>query len=603
MTLPPFNEAELEQYATPKSFQRGEQYYLHRAVQSLTQRGQLLLATVEGSEDDPYQVGVQFEGDEIASAHCTCSYDYGGWCKHIVATLLTYLRQPSKLEERPTLDQLLTGLSPEQTQQLIQELVADHPELLDEIDRIVNRLAPAPLLSQSSRSAPQQPQHRTPQYRTIDAAPYRRQVRQLLRDAVRNAEEGWDEELVPRELFDLIDEARMLTEQGEGHNAIAILEAMTQACVESWEDVEQYGADNDEIVPFLNEIWTEAILVTELTPPEKVDLKFNLEGWQDEWSADFAMSLEALRQGWDYPPLQRVLQGEISSSGVWEGEAPYYADDLALIRLKILESQKKYSQYLYLAEAEGRSEEFLVMLARLDRIDTVMEVADQRLKTMEQAFALAQALLGQGATQEALQIAQRGLILDGNCEYKLAQWTSELASDLEEVDIALAAKIKAFQAQPIFVDYQKIETMAGEDWGFLKEDLLDYLRSYNGWGLGTREAKVSIFLKEGLVEDAIAVVSDLSSYSSDLLIQQVMDAAIPQQPDWVIENAKRRAEAIMDAKKAEHYHHAAKWLQKVRAAYAQAGKSAEWSAYRQQLIQTHVRKRKLMGFLQQRELS
>ena len=592
MSIPQLSETTLQCYANPKSYQRGEAYYHEGAVLSLTQRGQLLLATVEGREFHPYHVTIQFEGDEIASTECTCPYSFEGWCKHIVATLLTCLRQPAKIEERPTLEQLLDRLNEVQTQQLLQELVADHPELLDRIERLTNHLAPSRIQSQPSQSSPRPP---------IDLTPYRSQVRRILRDAVRYLEEGWEDEPIPEELFDLIYEAQMFAERGEGKTAIAILEAITQACVENWDEVEEYGADNDEVAQTLNEIWTEAILITELTPPEKVELQTNLESWQDEWSADLAMSLEALRQGWDYPPLKQVLQGKTTQSGAWEGESPYYARDLALIRLKILESQKRYPEYLHLAQAEGQTEQFLTMLARLDRIDAAMEAADKQLASMEQAFALAQVMLGQGATDQALQIAQRGLILSGNCKYELATWTSNLAEELEETQTALAAKIKAFQAKPTFTDYRKVETKAGEDWAILKEDLLEYLCSYSDWGMGIEEAKVDIFLHEGLVDDAIAVVNDLSSYNSEI-IHRVMEAAIFKHPDWVIENAKRRAESIMDAKKAEHYHHAAQWLQKAKAAYCQAGKQGEWSAYRTQLMQIHARKYKLMGLLKQRDL-
>ncbi|MBE9170017.1 SWIM zinc finger domain-containing protein [Pleurocapsales cyanobacterium LEGE 06147] len=592
MTIPQLSEATLRSYANPKSFQRGEDYYQQGAVESLTQRGQLLLATVEGNEIYPYHVSVQFEGDEITSANCTCAYSFDGWCKHIIATLLTCLRQPARIEERPTLEQLLDRLNEVQTQQLLQELVAEYPDLLETIDRLVNRLAVSLAPPQSSQP---------PRQITIDTAPYRSQVRRILRDAVRYLEEGWEEDPVPEELYDLIGEAQILAEQGDGNNAFAVLEAITGTCAENWDEVEEYGAENDEVAQTLNEIWTEAILVAELTPTEKVDLQTNLESWQDEWNADFAMSLEALRQGWDYPPLQQVLKGEITQLRVWEGESPYYADDLALIRLKILNRQQRYPEYLYLAQAEGQTEQFLTMLARLERIDAVMEAADKQLASMEQALAVARVLLGQGATNEALQIAQRGLILPGNCGYELATWTSKLAEELEEAETALAAKIKAFQAQPSFTDYRKIQTLAGEDWEILKEDLLDYLRSYSDWGLGIESAKVNIFLQEGLIDDAITVVSDLSSYQSNL-IHQVMEAAISKHPDWVIENAQRRAESIMDAKKAEHYYHAAEWLRKARAAYYQAGKQAEWSAYRSQLRQTHARKYKLMGLLKQRDL-
>lgn len=591
MSIPQLSETIIQSHANPKSFARGKAYYYDGAVLSLTQRGQSLQAAVEGSESHPYHVTIQFEGDEITSAECTCPYDFDGWCKHIVATLLTCLRQPAKIEERPTLEELLDHLNEAQTQRLLLELAAEHPELIDEIERFVHRFAPSIIQSQTSPA----PRH------TIDTAFYRSQVRQILRDAVRTLEEGWEDEAGLEDLYGLIDEARELLEQEDGYNAIAILKAITQACVENWDVVKEYGIDNDEVSETLNVIWTEAMLTTEFTPAEKVDLETALESWQDEWGADLAMSLEALRQGWDYPPLQQVLKGESIPLGIWGGEAPYYAGNLASIRLKNLNRQKRYQEYLYLAEAEGQTEQFLIMLARLDRIDAAMEAADKQLTSMEQALALSEVLLGQGAVSEALQIAQRGLLLPGKCQYKLAVWTSELAEEAEAEDIALAARIKAFQAKPSFTDYRKIETLAGEDWEILKEDLLEYLRGYRGWGLGIDEAKVNIFLHEELVDDAINVVNDIRYYQSDL-VHKVMEAAISKRPDWVIENAQRRAESIIDAKKAESYHQAVEWLRKAREAYYEAGQQASWSTYRTKLMETHARKHKLMGMLKQQAL-
>jgi uncharacterized Zn finger protein len=593
MSLPQLSEAALQRSATSKSFERGEAYYYEGAVRSLTLRGKTLLAAVEGSNVHPYHVSIQCEGGEVTDARCTCPYSFEGWCKHIVATLLTCLRQPAKIEERPTLEALLDRLNDVQTQRLIQELVAEYPELLDRIERLANRIAP-PLLSKLPLESSQPPRPIT-----IDTAPYRSQVRHILRDAVRYLEEGWEEDPVSEELLDLVGEAQMLVERGESHNAIAVLEAITAACAENWDEVDEYGIDNDEIADALDEIWTEAILSADLTPSEKVDLQVNLESWQDEWSASFAMSLEALRQGWDYPPLQRVLAGEISQLGAWEGEAPPYADDLALIRLKILEQQARYPEYLNLAQAEGQIQQYLTMLVRLDRIEEAMQAAQSEMESMQDAFALAQVLQERGAREQALQIAKQGLTLPGNRPYEFATWTSNLAQALGDTETALAAKVKAFQAKPSFLDYRQAEVLAGEAWTALKADLLDYLGSYRGWG--TEEAKVEICLHENLIEEAIAVVSDLSSYQSSL-IGRVMDAAIPDHADWAIANAKRRAEAIMDAKKAEHYIHAIEWLRKVRAAYCQTGRKAEWSTYRAKLMQTHARKYKLRAMLQQRDL-
>jgi uncharacterized Zn finger protein len=81
-----------------------------------------------------------------------------------------------------------------------------------------------------------------------------------------------------------------------------------------------------------------------------------------------------------------------------------------------------------------------------------------------------------------------------------------------------------------------------------------------------------------------------------------MDAAITHRPEWVIENARRRAESIMNEGKAQYYYHATNWLRKVRAAYLQLGQKQEWQRYQKELLQTHARKRKLVSMLQQRDL-
>jgi uncharacterized Zn finger protein len=43
---------------------------------------------VAGSEFAPYEVSVTFDEAGITEAACGCPYEWDGWCKHIVATLL-----------------------------------------------------------------------------------------------------------------------------------------------------------------------------------------------------------------------------------------------------------------------------------------------------------------------------------------------------------------------------------------------------------------------------------------------------------------------------------------------------------------------------------
>ena len=42
--------------------------------------------------------------------------------------------------------------------------------------------------------------------------------------------------------------------------------------------------------------------------------------------------------------------------GAWAGEAPAYADELAVARLNVLERRGRWQEYLYLAEAESQTE-------------------------------------------------------------------------------------------------------------------------------------------------------------------------------------------------------------------------------------------------------
>ena len=99
-----------------------------------------------------------------------------------------------------------------------------------------------------------------------------------------------------------------------------------------------------------------------------------------------------------------------------------------------------------------------------------------------------------------------------------------------------------------------------------------------------------------MIDKAIAVVDKLY-YDYEGLTQRVMDAAIATNPDWVISNACRRAESIMDAGKAKYYDEAVEWIKKARDAYIASDRKQEWSDYRTKLMITHTRKRKLMSLM------
>ena len=126
----------------------------------------------------------------------------------------------------------------------------------------------------------------------------------------------------------------------------------------------------------------------------------------------------------------------------------------------------------------------------------------------------------------------------------------------------------------------------------MRQPLLDFLRQEHRVHTAI---KVAIFLRENRVDDAIAAADQ--RYTSPEILETVMDAAIPLRPEWVITQARKQAEPIMDGAKAAHYEDAAQWLRKAKQAYAALGQQAQWRDYLDTLRDKHQRKYRLTPLL------
>ena len=133
--LPHITEAAIRAKVTEQSYDRGVDYYHTGTVESATLRGNQLFAAVQGSEWDPYQVGITFSGADFTAA-CTCPYDWGGYCKHVVAALLTVGddNSPIPVVVKPPVSDLLDELDPDELRALVRVLVEAAPYLLDTVD-------------------------------------------------------------------------------------------------------------------------------------------------------------------------------------------------------------------------------------------------------------------------------------------------------------------------------------------------------------------------------------------------------------------------------------------------------------------------------------
>ncbi len=567
MAEPTYTESFIRLHTTPKSYERGVAYYDEGSVLSLERRGDELVGQVEGSEYEPYQVRITFTAETVESASCTCPYDWGGWCKHVVAVLVAALHEPDTVKKRPTLGTLLDDLDREQLQALMRYLAGSRPDLVADVESWL-------VLTRAGEDTGASPV-------SVNPDPIRRRVHAALHslDDMRRSDAYWQVGRVVDEVRRVLDEVKTFI--GQGKNALVLLDALTGEYVKQWTWLDDSDGFVHAFFYDLGPVWTEALLAADLTPAEREHWAEQLDQWQDELS--------------DYGLEDVFWTARSAVEENWEDDDGLGDHELVNARLNILARRQEEDAFLRLAEASGQYRRYTVMLAQLGRFKEAVDAGRKRFSTADEALALTLVLHQNGEAGAALDIAEHGLSLDGRAEkVELALWLRDHAARSGQSELALRAALVVVKMQPDLDAYLKASDLAGDHWPQYKEELLErYTRT--DW-FTSPHGTVDIFLHEGLIDDAIAAVQ--GNYAGFDVLKKVADAAIETRPEWTIATAREQAEQIMDAGRSQHYHHAVDWLARARDAYRSAGRVAEWQTYLAELQNKHQRKYKLMPMLQ-----
>jgi uncharacterized Zn finger protein len=287
MPIPKLSEASIRRHATDKSFERGQDYYKSGSVTSLIQRGNELSANVEGGEFDPYRVSIGFNKSGISSAFCTCPYDFEGWCKHIIATLLTCLHQPDRIEQRPELAELIAPLTREQLQLILHKLALVQPEWLEAIEQQIIQITPPKSTKSPKGSRP----------KSVDPKTIERQVERI----IARYEGQWNDSPALEEIEEILKKADASIEQGDGKNALIIVGAVARAYIQDWMNLDGGSGESGGFFELLDASLAEAIRSVELSKSDRQQWQREVEAWQaevDDYGIDdgLAMSLAALVQ-------------------------------------------------------------------------------------------------------------------------------------------------------------------------------------------------------------------------------------------------------------------------------------------------------------------
>jgi hypothetical protein len=251
------------QTAGPAIIDRGRDYFRNGHVISFEeiQPGEYE-AVVEGTED--YLVNLTVKDGEIADCSCTCPYDYGSVCKHIVAAVMYLQKEESGLQESAKSKK--TGRKPAAKKKTISEQVDEmlgslsHDDLKDFIkkqcisDPGFRRSFISGLLYKTSAESPEK---------------YREQVKGILRSAKgRDNFIGWSRVgMVGKAVNTMLEIANRHVNEGNFMSAISICFPVAEEMVRALDYADDSDGDVGENINFAFDILAQ---ISESGVPEDV---------------------------------------------------------------------------------------------------------------------------------------------------------------------------------------------------------------------------------------------------------------------------------------------------------------------------------------------
>jgi hypothetical protein len=125
------SEGVLRDLFDDRTYGRGLEYYENGHVLKPARFNDTIYAKVIGSAADPYEVNAKINGENTRT-WCTCPV--GGMCKHGMALLLKWIREPKTFSNRGKIYQALEKKSKEELLDIIKTAINEHPYLIDELN-------------------------------------------------------------------------------------------------------------------------------------------------------------------------------------------------------------------------------------------------------------------------------------------------------------------------------------------------------------------------------------------------------------------------------------------------------------------------------------
>lgn len=523
---------QIRDLCTSEVFDRAVNYRNENRIERIDRFDQTVTAAVQGSQPDPYDVESEIDSDEPGDidASCTCPYDWGGYCKHIIAVLLELAEGDSDLEdEREAVERVLSDAHPAELREF----------LLDECERDADlrRRLLARFEEQDTQSV----------------YDYKKEMSQQYRSPYTYRYEGPDFS----EFHDLAETHR---KQGNPLEAATIYCAMTEVRIENMDMVQDYyGEDFESELDAFVECIREADLDHEA---KREYIEYLFERWESDepvvgtFTGQYEDALWALcTDDADLQYWRDLLEEELPTGipGMIETDDGVGTFDA--------------SRY----EAQRRIESYADVLDALGDIETLREMYEQHyLDIREFCLRYAQLLADEGDVDRAIEVAEEGLETFSNSG-DIRRFLIDAYADRDRERQKELLR-EQFRHSGSWEYYEQLRSCCSDnEWENIVADFEAQFEESNMRRL------IDLYLREGRTADAFETVVEAARDGPDdafrravgdnglAILSEYRDDIADYDPETYYEVYEERLEPFLaDTTGRDHYQTVVKYLEEMR---------------------------------------
>ncbi len=552
-------EAYIRQLAGEQSFESGMHYYTMGAIREPFRQGMQLGGECSGSQDEQYMVKIALKENGIGEASCTCPR--GGFCKHIVALLLTYIYKPGAFRDLNSLEDMLTSFSKEDLIALIEKMVQREPSLLALVER---------------RGA-------MPPGSSVNIESVRREVGRALRHEAPSD--------IETDLRDLLSLAENLAQKEDWLGAGTIYQEVLDGLAASYDDELQemdydgaIAAIAGDCVDGLSECLDEGDYdsntrqewLATLMEAELADIKL---GGIDFAPGAFDIILEqATEEEWLL--LEERVRELIPENGDWGRQR--LVNILAVWR----ENYGRHDEACQIIRELGTVEQRMFLLVREGKPGEAVALAKEYFTKMPGIIInLARALTDAGAAEYGVALLTE-LVNSEQPHSGYLEWLAGHCRQNGDLEAALKWQRALLLQSPSVESYAVLHEIGKElgIWEEVRTGVLKELEDKDKYG-----KLIEIALYEGDVKRALELLPRAQAGGWRDYRVEVARAAEEKQPLDAIALYQEMVETAISRRQRKTYSQAAGYLRRIKGLYERLGYSGKWEKYLAALRKEHVR--------------